>query len=116
MKKLKREDLRKILLEEIKKIILNEVDEIKIRKRGSEISHPGGKKEYKIKSPGGYGKLMFATPAGTEKEKEKNKINVNGLDSKVTQDQHRVSVPYRGTTYVISGSKGIIKVKPVKSR
>lgn len=108
MKKLRREELRKILLEEIEKAILNEADdviEVKVAKRGTTFKHPGGEKEYKLKIPIGFKKIMFGSSMP---------VTVNGVAAEKTQGQYRVTVKNVGRTYYISAKAGSIKVKPVR--
>jgi len=109
--KIDRNQLRRMIINEIKS--LQEETEPtptmpkgRVPKRGGSFDHPGGgQKEYKLRVPGGYPKMMFAA------EKE---ITVNGMTSKLVQGQHRISVRTKGSTYYIESDAQNIKVKPVR--
>ena len=83
---------------------------MKVKKRGNSgkcYCSAGEQKELKLKVPGGFKKLMFASSCG---------FSVNGLSSKRVQGQHRLSVRNKGSTYYITPGCSIFnyKVKPVR--
>ena len=101
--KIDRNQLRRMIINEIKS--LQEESEQtptmpkgRVPKRGGSFNHPGGgQKEYKLRAPGGFPKMMFGS---------KYKITVNGITSKEVQGEHRISVGIKGSS--------TIKCKPVR--